>query len=133
MPAGRPTKYREALCAQVIELGKEGKGLAEIGLELDLSRQTIHRWRDEKPEFSDAIKQAQFHAEAWYFKTFKEMAMGSIDGAMATPLIFSSKNQLPDVFRDKQEHNVTGKLEVFEIDFNGFDGEEDADGSTEEG
>ena len=82
MAGGRPTKYTDDMCNLVPEMGTRGLGLAEIARELGVARDTVNDWRNNKPEFSAAIKEAQSNAEAWYFKTFKNMAMGDVDGAI---------------------------------------------------
>lgn len=66
MTAGRPTDYRPGYCAQVIDLGKEGKSHAQIAAALDVSRQTMYAWQEKHPEFLDAITRARDLAQAWF-------------------------------------------------------------------
>lgn len=66
MTAGRPTDYRDSHCAQVIELGKQGKSHAQIAAALDVSRQTMYTWQEKHPEFLDAITRARDLAQAWF-------------------------------------------------------------------
>jgi hypothetical protein len=68
MPAGRPSKYDRAFCKQVIELGREGCGKAEIAAELCVTRETINDWAKANPEFSDALLQAHDFSLAWWEK-----------------------------------------------------------------
>lgn len=66
MTAGRPSTYDSAYCEQVIEYGKQGKSRAWIAATLGVSRQTLHNWEAEHPEFLDAMDQANLHAQLWW-------------------------------------------------------------------
>jgi hypothetical protein len=68
MPGGRPPKYEEVMCQQVLDLGAQGCGRAEIAAELDISRQTLYRWEHEYPEFCDALSRAHDLSLAWWEK-----------------------------------------------------------------
>jgi transposase-like protein len=48
-PVGRPTKYKEEFCEQVIELGKQGYSKAMIAATLDIARETLDEWIDSIP------------------------------------------------------------------------------------
>ena len=63
---GRPTKYDPAYCEEVINMGKEGKSLAQMCAHFDISRQTINNWADSYPDFLEALSRAQAHAQAWW-------------------------------------------------------------------
>lgn len=64
MPAGRPTDYNPEYCEQVIELGKEGKSLAQMCAHFDISRQTIDNWAAAHLEFLEALSRAKVHMQA---------------------------------------------------------------------
>mgnify|MGYP001816569045 CR=1 FL=1 len=131
MPGGRPTNYDPTMCEKVIEYGKLGDCKAEIAVKLNVSTSTLYRWMDAHEEFWDAIKEAEKGAEAWYNRTFKTMAMGGYERANATALIFAAKNQLPNVFRDRRETELSGKVGLMEINFTGYDEEaEEAEASS---
>lgn len=66
--AGRPTKYDEAMCERVVEMGRQGYSRAEIAAELDINRDTLYRWQHEFPAFSDAVQRAMDLALAWWEK-----------------------------------------------------------------
>ena len=63
---GRPSKYKQEYCELAIEMGREGKTIAQIGLACNVAKQTIYTWMKEHPEFLDAIKQSVSFAQAWY-------------------------------------------------------------------
>jgi hypothetical protein len=64
MPAGRPTSYKPEYCETVIELGKQGKSVAQMCAHFDISRQTINNWASDHPEFLEAFTRAKTHMQA---------------------------------------------------------------------
>lgn len=66
MAGGRPTDYRAKYCAQVIELGRDGKSKAQIAAALDVARNTLDNWAKANPEFLSAMTRAQDLAQAWF-------------------------------------------------------------------
>ncbi len=64
MPAGRPSKYDPSYCEEVVELGKEGKSLAQMCSHFDIARSTIDQWAEDNPEFSEALSRAKAHMQA---------------------------------------------------------------------
>ena len=121
---GRPTKYDTAMCDTVRELGKQGLTHTAIAATLDVSRETLYRWRDEYEDFSDALKAARSAAQHKWERILMGQANGSINGN-ATAAIFAMKNQFPDDYRDRREMDVKAEVGVFEIDFTGYDEDED--------
>lgn len=61
---GRPTSYKPEYCEQVVELGKEGKSLAQMAAHFDVARQTIDNWAADNPEFLEALNRARVHMQA---------------------------------------------------------------------
>jgi transcriptional regulator with XRE-family HTH domain len=112
----------------VLEWAAEGMSKTEIAVKLGVARSTMYEWMEKHEEFRDIIKRAEQIAEAWYVRTFREMSMGKIKGAQPVALIFNAKNQLPDVFRDRKQLELDAEIGVFEIDFLGY---QDDDESTD--
>lgn len=63
---GAPTKYDPSYCERVIELGREGKSVAQISAILDLSKKTIYNWMESHEDFLHAINESKHLAEAWF-------------------------------------------------------------------
>ena len=66
--AGQPTLYREEYCESVKVFGKQGLSIAEIGLELNVSKHSIYNWMKAHPKFLDAMQEAVSFAQGWYEK-----------------------------------------------------------------
>ena len=98
---GRPTKYTPAMCVTVIELGREGASKTEIAAELGISRQNaFYAWQEKYTEFRDAVKEAEFLAQAWWEKKGREATFNS-KGFNSTAYIFQMKNRFPIDYRDR--------------------------------
>ena len=65
-PVGRPTSYKPAYCAAVIFAGAQGKSIAWMAANMDVSKDTIYEWEKVHPEFSDALKCARAKSQAWW-------------------------------------------------------------------
>lgn len=103
MPAGRPCEYSPTICEEVAELSNSGATDQEIAEAIEVSIQTIYRWRKRFPEFDDAIK------------GIKQLADDRVQNALfskalagdTTAMIFWLKNRKSQDWRDRTEH--TGK------------------------
>lgn len=109
--SGRPSKYVPEMCELVIEYGKQGMGMAEMAAELGISRNTLHKWIKQKPVFGDAIKEARDRSQAWWEAKGRRATFASKD-FNATSYIFQMKNRFPDDWRDKQNVEHGGELNM---------------------
>lgn len=109
MPAGRPSKYDPAFCEAVIECGQQGMSKAEMAAELGVAYSTFDLWRQEHPEFSEAVKQARRLSQAWWEKQGRIATFGAIDGFNATSYIFQMKNRFREDWNDTVKQEVTGR------------------------
>ena len=105
--AGRPTKYDPAFCDAVIAMGKQGYSKAMMADELDVVRQTLDNWAGEHPAFLDALTRAREAALAWWEKQGLAGVWSRDFNAAAYKLQVT--NRFPDDWRDKQDHEVTGR------------------------
>lgn len=106
---GRPTDYKPEFCAKVIALGREGASKAEMAHALGCTRQTMDNWAEAHPEFLDAVKEAVEIAQGWWESEGRKATFGGSPGFNATSYIFNMKNRFPADWRDKQDHELTGK------------------------
>lgn len=66
LKVGRPTLYRPEYCETVVELGREGKSLAQMASHFDVTRQAVLEWANQHPEFFAALERARVHAQNWW-------------------------------------------------------------------
>jgi hypothetical protein len=104
---GRPSKYSEAYCNEVIGAGEEGLSLTAFAGIIGVARSTINVWMDEHAEFSEAVK---IHAAK---RTLcLERGLLSADmGPRVTARIFALKNAAPDEWADTHKTELTGTIE----------------------
>lgn len=111
--AGRKSIYDPAMCAKVVEIMAGGASIVEVAAELRIGRRTLYHWIDEKdeanykPEFADAIDEGVELCQAWWEKTGRTGLF--LEKFNATVWIYNMKNRFKDDWRDKSEHEHTGK------------------------
>lgn len=108
MPGGRPSKYSEAYCREVISAGEEGLSLTAFAGIIGVARSTINEWMGEHPEFSEAVK---VHA-AKRTLCLERGLLSSEQGPKVTARIFALKNAAPEEWKDKHEVEHSGGVKV---------------------
>ncbi|HFZ0148249.1 TPA: terminase [Klebsiella aerogenes] len=126
----RPTKYQETYAEQARKLCLLGYTDAELADFFEVSEATINNWKLEHSEFLESIKKGKAIADGNVTDRLYQRAMGFVapdvdirvieNKIVETPLdkyyppdtaaaIFWLKNRQKDKWRDKQDHEVTGK------------------------
>lgn len=130
-PAGRPTKYDKSkleMIKKILEVtGATDKQLAQI---LDVTEQTINNWKHKFPQFFESLKEAKAVADKRVEDALYKCATGyrenserlTKDGDVVsveeyyspntTAQIFWLKNRQPTKWRDKQELEHSGNVQV---------------------
>lgn len=65
-PVGRPSKYRPEYCDEIIELGKDGKSIAQMAAHFDVDKASVFRWAEEHEDFRTALARAKAHSQKWW-------------------------------------------------------------------
>lgn len=136
--AGRPTKYKEENCVQaemLCRLGAKDKELAEF---FGVAESTLNKWKIDHHEFSESLKKGKIESDMLVSESLYKKALGYSyveqkevkvkdyeDGkqiervevvdlikhvpADSTACFFWLKNRRSDLWRDKQEHEISGK------------------------
>ncbi|MBA7800602.1 terminase [Citrobacter freundii] len=126
----RPTKYQEAYAEQARKLCLLGYIDSELADFFEVDESTINRWKQDYPEFCESIKKGKAIADGDVTDRLYQRAMGFVapdvdirvidNKIVETPLdkyyppdtaaaIFWLKNRQKDKWRDKHDHEVTGK------------------------
>jgi cell fate (sporulation/competence/biofilm development) regulator YmcA (YheA/YmcA/DUF963 family) len=74
--AGRPTDYRVEYCEQVVKLCKLGAIDTELADFFEVTEQTINNWKNDYPEFFEAIKRGKMLADAEVAEKLFQRATG---------------------------------------------------------
>jgi hypothetical protein len=105
MPAGRPTDFTPELGERILALMEQGLSLVAAAAECNVHRQRVYEWSERHPQFADTIKLAMAKRQNFLEKRL----LSAPDGPTVTSSIFALKNAAPADWRDKQEHELTGK------------------------
>lgn len=131
---GQPTKYRPEYDKQAYKLCLLGATDKELGDFFEVTEQTINNWKIDFPTFFGSIKSGKIEADARVAQSLFKRAIGytanetqlaQLGGQFTdekvipkevapdtTAAIFWLKNRQPDKWRDKQEVNFNGDLDI---------------------
>jgi transposase len=109
-PVGRPSLYNPAYCEQVIELGKLGKSTEAIGAILGLGTATLYRWRDENPEFREALELAKEFELQWWEDIAQLHMIENKESDRINASIWSRSMaaRFPKKYREQVKQEITG-------------------------
>jgi hypothetical protein len=97
LATGRPTKYDPKYDdAKVIEMGREGKSLAQMMRELDISAQCMHEWRAKHTSFGKAVDHAILLAQAFWEAELEKSVSIPPKFHNTKSLIFLMRNRFKD-------------------------------------
>lgn len=137
MPAGRPTSFKPSFCEQAEKLCRLGATDIDLADFFGVSDRTIYRWQSQYEEFRQALKAGKEGADdrverSLYHKavgyTFESEKIFQFQGKIVraktrehvppdtTAAIFWLKNRRTEAWRDKQDIEHTGKLQVERIE-----------------
>lgn len=135
---GRPSKFDEAMCEQTRKLCLLGATDKELADFFEVSEATLNTWKEQHPEFLEALKSGKAAADAQVGDRLFQRACGyshpdvhisNYQGEVTqTPItkhyapdttacIFWLKNRRPDLWRDRVEHTGRdgGPIETREV------------------
>ena len=115
---GQPTKYTPKHAELAFWMAKAGLTDKQIAQEMSVTEQTINNWKKAHPEFFEALKRGKATpddaVEAALLRrakgfTYQEGDRSRVALPDTTACIFWLKNRRPGEWRDKQQHEPTGK------------------------
>jgi hypothetical protein len=109
----RPREYDPSICEKVVEFGRLGKSRTWIAAALDIAKDTLYRWEKEYPEFSDALTRAKQFEQQWW----EDAGQDNLTKQTFQSSVWSRSMaaRFPDDWREKQDIDLNGKLQVTEI------------------
>lgn len=103
---GRPSLYKPEHCARVIELGFEGKSLAQMARELGVRRETLYEWQARHPDFKAAMNVARDYAlAAWEDKGEQALHNPRFDSNLYARIMAA---RFPGDYSDHKRVEVSG-------------------------
>lgn len=105
-PVGRPSKYKPEYCEQIIELGKQGKSIAQMASFFDVDKASVYRWAEEEESFRTALARAKAHSQTWW-EDKAQQHLGTRD-FNAQLWLKSVTSRFRDDYTEKQITEVSG-------------------------
>jgi len=126
---GRPSKYKEEYAEQAYNYCLLGAIDEQLASFFDVSVTTINTWKETYPDFLASIKKGKEQADLEVTQSLKKRASGMKlkkqvikEGGIieledeippdTAAMIFWLKNRQPKIWRDKQETEHSGRVEV---------------------
>ena len=109
-PVGRPSLYDPKYCEEVIALGKLGKSSEAIGAILGVGTATLYRWRDEFPEFREALELAKEFELHWWEDIAQTHMIENRESDKINASIWSRSMaaRFPKKYRESTKTEITG-------------------------
>lgn len=109
-PMGRPSKYDPKYCQLAIELGKKGKSTESIGATIGVGTATMYRWREEFPDFREALELAKEYELDWWEEIAQSHMIEEKDAPKLNASIWSRSMaaRFPKKYRESTKHELTG-------------------------
>ena len=132
-PTGRPSKFKPEFVAQAAKLAALGATDREVAEFFDVDERTLHRWKHQNEAFCQSLKVGKEAADERVEQSLYRRAIGytqddthfsAYEGVVTqtpyvkqvppdtTAAIFWLKNRKPTDWRDKQEVQHTGGLNL---------------------
>lgn len=130
MAGGRPSKFKSEYAKQAEKLCNLGATDEDLADFFQVSIRTINNWKSEHPQFLQSLKGGKDQADDRVERSLYQRAVGythdsthfsSFQGSVTetpfrnhcppdvTAQIFWLKNRKPELWRDRQSHELTGK------------------------
>lgn len=116
---GRPTKYKEEYCSQIVDHMKRGLSIESFAGVIGVHKDTLYEWKATYPDFSDALKQGEAQSLLFWELLGIDGANGKIPNFSASSFIFNMKNRFD--WKDKREIKSETKVTEFKIGFSDED------------
>ena len=108
---GRPPKYDPAMCEVVVELGAEGKSVAQIcaDIRIDVAISTFYEWVKTHPDFSEAVTRAKNLSLAWWEDAGQRGMFLGGGGFNANAYSLQIRNRFPTDYSDRKDLRLGGE------------------------
>lgn len=104
----RKSDYKPEFCNTVVELGKQGKSIAQMACQIGVHRDSLYEWAKQHEEFSDAFTRGTQESLAYWEQMGQEGAEGKRE--VNAPLWSRSMAaRFPKDYTERKATELTGK------------------------
>jgi hypothetical protein len=107
-------KYKKDFCKVAMDILAGGESLAAVCAEIEIARSTLYEWRDNHPEFAEAIQIGLQKAQRDWERLGRHGIQGDIEKFSASPWIFTMKNRFRDDYKDDSKEEKSTDTSVLE-------------------
>jgi len=101
-------KYKQEFCAIAERLAFRGETMDQIAEALGCEARTLYRWRDSHDEMCQALRARESADDAVEDSLYKQAIDGNTNAT-----VFWLKNRRNKSWKDKQEMEVSGEVQLF--------------------
>lgn len=116
MPSGRLTKWKDEFCEMLVKHMTKGNSFVTFGAIIDVTEETLHKWKREKPTFSESYKKGRLRSQLYWENLGKGQVIGKFKGPSAT-WTFNMKNRFG--WTDRREERL--EIAAININIKGWD------------
>ena len=98
-----PTKYKPAMCQVVLNIMAQGRSKKRVAVELQINETTLHRWRNDHPEFGEALAVGTLLCQVAWEQMCLDETCGVPGVNVSTGGVMAMRNMLKWDTRDKEE------------------------------
>lgn len=118
-----PLKYKIEHCKKAEEILATGKSLAAVCAHFSIARSTLYEWRDNHPDFKQAIERGLQKAQVYWEGIGHDGITGEIEKFGAAPWIFTMKNRFREDYKEEKDEKkdegqsileklITGEIKI---------------------
>lgn len=121
-----PSKYKQEMCDQVLELMAQGMAKKAVAKEIGIAYQTFLNYIDQHTEFAAAVEEGDNLAEVYWQKQYEDGALGKNKDVQPAMMIMYMKNRFK--WTDRSEQTIASeRLKPMEDIIAEQDAEDDKD------
>jgi len=105
-PAGRPSKFKEEYCQQLIDHMAQGLSFETFGIPQKIPVSCLYTYAQKFPTFAEAKKEGFRACQLFWESMGRSAAVGKIDNFNATVWIFNMKNRFQWRDRTDSVHQI---------------------------
>lgn len=97
---GRPRVYSPDMCAKIIEVAAAGGHIPAMCLAIGIrSKDTWYRWKEEYPEFREAVEYAELISQAYYEELLHKAGTGQVPGCNFNSIAMIMNNKFSTEYK----------------------------------
>jgi Zn ribbon nucleic-acid-binding protein len=111
---GTPNKYTKDYAQKALDILSTGKSLASVCAKFSIARSTLYEWRDNHPEFREAIECGLQKSQEYWENIGEDGIKGNLEKFGGTAWLFTMKSRFRADYADPKEEKKESESSVLE-------------------